>query len=209
MGARPMTASVGGCKAVMAEAVLAAVTEKAVAALLSGVLALSNTERRTQDWYTLPPLSKQCTKWLKLASSERLSFESVLPTASLSWEASWSSECGWWVCYWDDPTQLLYNDDSESRQQVVLSLVNLNSKWLCWNIYVLILSVKLKARLKIVSSKYNEKINSLQQFATMLLLQQLFSSKPTLGKNICIEGKETVISWKSILYYCILSNKLG
>ena len=59
MGARPMTASVGGCKAVMAEAVLAAVTEKAVAALLSGVLALSNTERRTQDWYTLPPLSKQ------------------------------------------------------------------------------------------------------------------------------------------------------
>ena len=49
MGARPMTASVGGCKAVMAEAVLAAVTEKAVAALLSRVLALSNTERRTQD----------------------------------------------------------------------------------------------------------------------------------------------------------------
>ena len=43
-----MTDSVGGCKAVMAEAVLAAVTEKAVAAL-SRVLALSNTERRTQD----------------------------------------------------------------------------------------------------------------------------------------------------------------
>ena len=153
MGARPMTASVGGCKAVMAEAVLAAVTEKAVAALLSGVLALSNTERRTQDWYTLPPLSKQCTKWLKLASSERLSFESVLPTASLSWEASWSSECGWWVCYWDDPTQLLYNDDSESRQQVVLSLVNLNSKWFYRNIHVYTLSVRHKAVFEPVSSK--------------------------------------------------------